>query len=152
MVSGFGAARILGPEAGLHVLDYEDACEESTRATARVRVAPTPAVLPDAAAEWQAALISVLEGVTAAASVVRRYRLDLSPLIRDATCGWCTGRQDLVLGGDFDLLADILPVGKRANARRRCLSGANHGTGATVGAGSLAALGRASADRASAAR
>ena len=112
VVSGFGAARILGREAGLHVLEYEDAHEESARATARVRVAPTPAVLPDAAAERQTALISELNGVPAAASVVRRYRLDLSPLIRDATYGWRTGRQDLVLGGDFDLLSEILADGK----------------------------------------
>jgi ATP-dependent Clp protease ATP-binding subunit ClpC len=112
VVSGFGAARILGREAGLHVLEYEDAREESARAAARVRVAPTPAVVPDAAEERRPALLSELNRVPAVASVVRRYRLDSSPLIRDATYGWRTGRQDLVLGGDFDLLADILGAAK----------------------------------------
>jgi ATP-dependent Clp protease ATP-binding subunit ClpC len=35
---------------------------------------------------------------------VRRYREDPSPMVRDAVRGWRTGRLDLVLGGDFDLI------------------------------------------------
>ena len=112
VVSGFGAARILGREAGLHVLEYEDTREESARASARVKIAATPAVLPDAGVERESALRAELHSAPAVASVVRRYRLDTSPLIRDATYGWRTGRQDLVLGGDFDLLADVLGAGK----------------------------------------
>ena len=37
--------------------------------------------------------------------VVRRYRHEPSPLVRDAS-GMRTGRIDRVLAGDFDLLAD----------------------------------------------
>ena len=108
VVSGFGAARILAGEAGLHVLDYEAAGEESARAVARMSVAPTPAELPEAPGEKRATLLSALNGAAVSSSVVRRYRLDSSPLIRDVMRGWRTGRQDLVLDGNFDLLADVL--------------------------------------------
>ena len=37
-------------------------------------------------------------------AVVRRYRQQPSPLVRDGVVGWRTGRLDLVLGGDFDLI------------------------------------------------
>jgi ATP-dependent Clp protease ATP-binding subunit ClpC len=60
VVSGFGAARILGREVGLHVLEYEGAREESARAVARVRVAATPAVVPDSAPGKQTALLAAL--------------------------------------------------------------------------------------------
>jgi ATP-dependent Clp protease ATP-binding subunit ClpC len=108
IVSGFGAARILTGEAGLHVLEYEGEREELLRAVARVRVAPTPADLPDASAEKPATLMAELNRAPASAAVVRRYRLDSSPLIRDGVRGWRTGRQDLVLDGNFDLLAEAL--------------------------------------------
>jgi ATP-dependent Clp protease ATP-binding subunit ClpC len=35
---------------------------------------------------------------------VRRYRDEPSPLVRDFTGGWRTGRLDLVLAGDFDVI------------------------------------------------
>jgi hypothetical protein len=108
VVSGFGAARILQREAGLHVLEYADAAETSARAAARVRVAPTPSTLPEAATAKHAALLAELAKPGASIAVVRRYRLDASPLVRDVVQGWRTGRQDLVLNGDFDLLADVL--------------------------------------------
>ena len=38
------------------------------------------------------------------AEVVRRYRENPSPLVRDVRRGWRTGRLDLVLAGDFDLI------------------------------------------------
>ena len=37
------------------------------------------------------------------ATVVRRYREQPSPLVRDGVSNWRTGRIDRVLGGDFDL-------------------------------------------------
>ena len=43
VISGFGAARLLSPEAGLHVLDYEDS-DDAGRTVARVTVKPTPLV------------------------------------------------------------------------------------------------------------
>jgi ATP-dependent Clp protease ATP-binding subunit ClpC len=36
--------------------------------------------------------------------VVRRYRREPSPLVRDAVRGWRTGRLDRVLDGEFDVL------------------------------------------------
>ena len=43
-----------------------------------------------------------LSGSPAPQTVVRRYRREPSPLVRDAS-GWRTGRIDQVLAGDFDL-------------------------------------------------
>ncbi len=111
VVSGFGAARILGRDAGLHLLEYEDAREEAARAVARVKIAPTPSTLPDAPAQRFSALTAELDRAPAVPSVVRRYKLGASPLIRDVH-GWRTGRQDLVLDGDFDLLGEVLGAAK----------------------------------------
>ena len=38
-------------------------------------------------------------------AVVRRYRSDPSPLVRNMNGSWRSGRLDAVLGGDFDLIA-----------------------------------------------
>jgi hypothetical protein len=38
-------------------------------------------------------------------SIVRRYREQPSPLVRDSVAGWRTGRLDQVLGGEFDLMS-----------------------------------------------
>jgi hypothetical protein len=110
VVSGFGAARILEGEIGLHVLEYEVAGDESARAVVRVKVVATPAALPDAAVTKRAVLLADIDNASASAAVVRRYRLGTAPLIRDVTHGWRTGRADLVLDGQFDLLATLLPV------------------------------------------
>jgi hypothetical protein len=40
----------------------------------------------------------------ATAVVVRRYRRAPSPLVRDSVRGWRTGRIDLVLDGNFDVV------------------------------------------------
>jgi ATP-dependent Clp protease ATP-binding subunit ClpC len=37
-------------------------------------------------------------------SVVRRYRREPSPPVRDASRGWRTGNLEQVLAGDFDLI------------------------------------------------
>jgi hypothetical protein len=39
------------------------------------------------------------------ATVVRRYRGDPSPLVRDLVSGWRSGRYDTILAGNFDLIA-----------------------------------------------
>ncbi|NIP45933.1 MAG: hypothetical protein GWN21_06060, partial [Gammaproteobacteria bacterium] len=36
--------------------------------------------------------------------IVRRYREQPSPLVRDSARGWRSGRLDRVLEGDFDLI------------------------------------------------
>jgi hypothetical protein len=72
---------------------------------------PTPASVPHEQADKRTVLASELNKVPAPASVVRRYRLESSPLIRDVTHGWFTGRTALVMEGHFDLLGDVLPAG-----------------------------------------
>jgi hypothetical protein len=68
-------------------------------------------MLPDDPAAKHAALSGELNSSHRGGdpvAVVRRYRLDASPLVRDVSQGWRTGRHELVLNGDFDLLADVL--------------------------------------------
>ena len=112
VISGFGASRLLGGEAGLHVMDYDNS-EASGRAVARVVVTPTPPTLPHAAAGQQAALSAAIEKATVPSAVARRYRLDSSPLVRDLRQGWRTGRVDLVFNGHFDVMGELAPAGDR---------------------------------------
>ena len=46
---------------------------------------------------------ALLQSATRGESVVRRYRAEPTPLVRDAVRGYRTGRFDRVLAGDFDL-------------------------------------------------
>jgi ATP-dependent Clp protease ATP-binding subunit ClpC len=99
-VSGFGAHRILSPESGLHVFETSEG--GTGRVTARVRLAVVP--LGDVpAAKEQKLVAEALDEAPRANAVVRRYREE-PPLVRDAAGKWRTGRLDLVLGGEFDLL------------------------------------------------
>ena len=107
VVSGFGAARLLEAEIGLHVLDYET---DARRAVERVLVRPTPPVLPESPAGSYVALSQEINASPAPAAVVRRYRDDPSPLVRSLKQGWRTGRTDLVFDGQFDLIGDIWPA------------------------------------------
>jgi ATP-dependent Clp protease ATP-binding subunit ClpC len=100
LISGFGACRALSPELGLHIFEPSEAA--NGRATARVRFAPVP--LGDVPAAKESALIrAALETAPKTNTIVRRYR-ENPPLVRDAAAGWRTGRLELVLGGDFDLI------------------------------------------------
>jgi ATP-dependent Clp protease ATP-binding subunit ClpC len=98
LLSGFGAARALAREVGLHVLDLDD-----ERATARVRVASAPIEEMPRSRLIQA-LRANLQGAGQPSTVVRRYRDGASPLVRDLATGWRSGRLDAVLAGDFDLV------------------------------------------------
>ena len=106
-VSGYGAASLLAAETGLHVRERPgETPQKHFRDTVRVIVAPQPeAPLPTA----RNAVIPVAEEALnklhgPETGIVRRYREKPSPLVRDSVRGWRTGRIDLVLGGDFDLL------------------------------------------------
>lgn len=100
LISGFGAHRLLLPEVGLHVLEQT---EDAGRATARVRLAVAP--LGDmAAARFEAAIRDALGKAPLSNAVVRRYRGGASPLVRDASGAWRTGKFEAVMGGDFDLI------------------------------------------------
>jgi ATP-dependent Clp protease ATP-binding subunit ClpC len=104
-VSGFGAYAILRPEAGIHQLEVPKGARSFARHAALVQVAPQPEEPAGATqgglraqAEW--ALSS--SGVDS--TVVRRYREQPSPLVRDSVRNWKTGRIDRVFAGDFDLI------------------------------------------------
>jgi ATP-dependent Clp protease ATP-binding subunit ClpC len=99
-IGGFGAHRVLWPEAGLHVFEASESAPG--RVTARVRVAAVP--LGDVpTAKERKLIVEALDRAPRANAVIRRYREE-PPLVRDAAGKWRTGRLDLVLGGDFDLL------------------------------------------------
>ena len=105
-VSGFGAHSILEQETGLHVLEQPgDQAGKTRRISTRVTVVPQPADPGDASTDTRRK--QAREAFTAfefpSRKVVRRYREDPSPLVRDAVRGWRTGRLDKVLDGNFDL-------------------------------------------------
>lgn len=108
-VSGLGVHALLAGEAGLHVLEAPDGRETRDgregfdRIAARVRIAPQPvAPAPRTWREREVAL-QCMAAAPASSAVVRRYREEPSPLVRDAVAGWRTGRLADVLGGGFDL-------------------------------------------------
>ena len=104
LISGFGAHRLLAQEVGLHVLELADEKSSSGRAAARVRLAIAP--LGDLPAdEFRSALIEALARGPQPHAVVRRYRSEPSPLVRNMNGSWRTGKLDAVLRGDFDLIA-----------------------------------------------
>jgi ATP-dependent Clp protease ATP-binding subunit ClpC len=104
--SGLGVHAILRREAGLHVLETPDTDGSFLRRSARVRVAPQP-FKPRAAAQTELdyARACVFGASSSGNTIVRRYREQPSPLVRDSVAGWRTGRLDQVLGGDFDLMS-----------------------------------------------
>jgi len=105
LAGGLGAATILAPEAGLHVLERPAARQEHERALDRVGV--MVAVVPRRPGGGEAASPATARAALAASAVrtavVRRYRFEPTPLVRDAVRGFRTGRLDRVLDGDFDL-------------------------------------------------
>ncbi len=106
LVSGFGAGRALEREQGLHVFEIAGDDDRGARATARVRVANAP--LGDlSVAKLRQVLKQEFVSAIPSNAVVRRYRSEPAPLVRDVMTGWRSGRLDDVLAGDFDLIAAI---------------------------------------------
>ena len=103
-ISGLGAYSILQPESGLHVLEIPKRGSAYDRITVRVKVVGQPEA-PTTGKESQVnqAVSLFAAEETAKAVVVRRYRREPSPLVRDAVRNFRTGLIDRVLGGDFDL-------------------------------------------------
>ena len=100
--SGLGAYTILAPEAGLHSLEVPKGERGYERASVLVEVAPLGAGDAETALEDRAR--QALAGHEKPRRVVRRYRRDPSPLVRDSVRGWRSGRLGLVLAGDFDVI------------------------------------------------
>ena len=92
-VSGLAAYALLSGEHGLHVFEAPVREREFDRITVRVNVDPVPVFNHASPAANEP---------TRSTEIVRRYRLEPSPLVRDRQ-GWRTGRADRVLAGDFDL-------------------------------------------------
>lgn len=106
LVSGFGAGRALESEKGLHVFEMADDDDRGARATARVRIANAP--LGDlSVVKLRQVLKQEFDRAAPSNAVVRRYRSEPAPLVRDVMTGWRSGRLDEVLAGDFDLIAAI---------------------------------------------
>lgn len=91
-IGGFGALAILEHEQGLHVLEYDADNGASQRIGAVVRIA---ADLPGQSRPKRP------DGDDDP-RIVRRYRAEPSPLVRDGVRGWRSGRLDRVLAGEFD--------------------------------------------------
>ena len=104
LVTGFGAHRTLMREIGLHVLERPGDDDGPARMAARVRVIAAP--LGDVRPERLAGqLAAAFNRQAATGAIVRRYRREPAPLVRDMVQGWRSGRLDAVLAGDFDLIA-----------------------------------------------
>ena len=104
-IGGFGAWRVLQKEAGLHILEHAEQ-DDGRRSVARLSVCEGPAEEPRPN-EAVAVYIRLL-AKSSTNEIVRRYREGPSPLVRDAVDGWRTGRIDLVLGGDFDIVGSLV--------------------------------------------
>ncbi|MCP5372962.1 MAG: AAA family ATPase [Hyphomicrobiales bacterium] len=105
-VTGFAAYAILAPEAGLHVLEVPGAQKgKFERVGAFVAVAPQDGRPPPGKRKSRlgAAERALEEAACDRGRIVRRYRREPSPLVRDTARDWRTGRIERVLGGDFDL-------------------------------------------------
>lgn len=108
-LSGFAAFAILRPEDGLHILEIpeqEDKSFKRSRVQVRVVSQPDAPVGPGLEALRQQAIQEFESHGPANITVVRRYREYPSPLVRDSVREWRTGRLDLVLDGDFDLIVE----------------------------------------------
>ncbi|MEZ4701954.1 MAG: AAA family ATPase [Rhodothermales bacterium] len=103
-VTGFGSYGILAGEDGWHVWEAPGEGKSFQRLRVRVRVAPQPVRPADTAAALRQQAEATLAGLPANAVIVRRYRKEPSPLVRDSRGAWRTGRLDRVLAGDFDVM------------------------------------------------
>jgi ATP-dependent Clp protease ATP-binding subunit ClpC len=102
-ISGIGAYAILSAETGLHVFETPRAEHSFGRIAVRVAVAPYLSAAPGTDPSVLAR--RALDALPATATIVRRYRTEPSPLVRDSVRDWPTGRLDRVLAGEFDVMA-----------------------------------------------
>jgi len=100
--SGLGAYTILAGESGVHALEVPKGQQGYERISVLVEIAPLPAGDPQAPLETRAE--RALSAQKRPRRVVRRYRREPSPLVRDSVRGWRSGRLDLVLAGNFDVV------------------------------------------------
>lgn len=106
--SGFAAYGLLRQEEGLHVWEAPSSREKKAfdHQQVLVRVAPQPAELGGVpgADPTPAARELLVRPLAGAPAIVRHYREQPDPLVKDRIRNWRTGRLDRVLAGHFDLL------------------------------------------------
>ncbi len=103
-IAGLGAFPILDLEKGLHVWETPGEGKSFLRSRVRVQIAPQPIVPGDTAKQLLAQAEEAFTALGDLRNVVRRYRAEPSPLVRDSLLGWRTGRLERVMAGDFDLI------------------------------------------------
>ncbi|HYO99707.1 MAG TPA: AAA family ATPase, partial [Pyrinomonadaceae bacterium] len=104
-VSGFAAYSLLHAEAGWHVLETPQDDKSFNRARVHVRVVAQPDEPPGREGiHKQAAHALASDANGTQPQIVRRYREEPSPLVRDSVRGWRTGKLERVLEGHFDLM------------------------------------------------
>jgi ATP-dependent Clp protease ATP-binding subunit ClpC len=102
-ISGIAAYSILSAETGVHVFETPHADHSVGRTAVRVAVAPSLPAPPEA--DLSSLARAALDALPPSTTIVRRYRREPSPLVRDSVRDWRTGRLDRVLAGDFDVMA-----------------------------------------------
>ncbi|MFM9942004.1 MAG: AAA family ATPase [Hyphomicrobiaceae bacterium] len=103
VVGGFGAHRTLAREVGMHVLEQSETVNGQSRIAARVSMVASPSGSMSKA-QQRAMLAEAFAKAPRPATVVRRYRRQPSPLVRNADGSWRSGKLDVVLGGEFDIM------------------------------------------------
>jgi len=107
LISGFGAHTLLAGENGLHVLDHpQTKSSRAKKSGIEVRVGPQPydlANIDDGALAGQCQKF-LNDCAPKQPAIVRHYKRQPAPMVRDLVTGWRTGNIDRVLGGDFDLI------------------------------------------------
>jgi len=106
-VSGFGSYLILSDENGLHIYESpKDNQRSFQRFNIMVRVQPQPYIPTHGSAELLNQALTCFAGTAKwETKVVRHYRENPSPLVRDHCRNWRSGRIDRVFDGDFDLFS-----------------------------------------------
>ena len=103
LLGGLGASTILAAEAGVHVFERRGPEGRPPRRSAITVTLVPGRRLPRTAKSSSSPPVRALDAVEANRRVVRRYRLEPDPLVRDVVRSYRTGRLDRVLAGDFDL-------------------------------------------------
>ncbi|HEV2800030.1 MAG TPA: AAA family ATPase [Pyrinomonadaceae bacterium] len=105
-ISGFAAYSLLHAETGLHVLETPQDDKSFNRARVHVRIVAQPDEPAGHGADAlrKQAARAFAADANGSQQIVRRYREEPSPLVRDSLRGWRTGKLERVLEGHFDLM------------------------------------------------
>jgi len=104
-ISGFAVYPILAVEQGIHEMEVPGSKGKAVHHRVHVRVSPQSEEPIFGGRESELAQAEAVFSATEPGNlhVVRRYREEPSPLVRDSVRKFRTGRIDLVWRGDFDL-------------------------------------------------